>query len=129
MKKSTLLAVALLLLAACASYPPMSTSPHNPSVRVVSGIIVVGEDPIVIGRDEKGEVRITWQLTPGSPYTFPEDGIVVAKGSDKFHCRREAERQVFTCNHVHSGPARYKYTIKVEGPDHPEPFDPTIMDL
>lgn len=130
MKRSTFSAMAsTLLLVACAGNPFDKTSnPHQPNVSVISGYVVVNLEPIVIDKNEK-DVWITWQLTPGSPYTFPNDGIVIAGAGDEFNCHREENKQRFSCKDKHSKPGRYKYTIRVDGPENPEPLDPSIMNL
>lgn len=130
MKRSTWLAIAAsLVLVACAVNPFVKASdPHHPNVNVTNGYIVVDQEPIVIAKNER-DIAITWQLPMGSPYVFPDDGIVISSGGDEFNCHREDNKQRFTCKDRHSKPGRYKYTIKVDGPDRIEPLDPSIMNL
>jgi hypothetical protein len=129
MRKSiVLVAVSMLVLAACAGNVFVTKpDPHNPSVSVVSGYIVVDQEPIVVPKGER-DFSIVWQLAKDSPYSFPDDGIVVARGEDEFRCRREANNQRFTCLFRNSKPGKYKYTIKVlDGTRLLEPLDPTIV--
>jgi hypothetical protein len=129
MKKSTFLAVAsTLLLVACASNIFIKKlDPHNPNVSVVSGYIVVDQEPIVVPKSEKN-FSIVWQLPKYSAYSFPDDGITVARGDDEFACRRESDKQRFACLFKNSKPGKYKYTIKVlDGASPLEPLDPTIV--
>jgi hypothetical protein len=129
MKRSAVLVVvSMLVLAACAGNPFVrKPDPHNPSVSVVSGYIVVDQEPIVVPKGQY-DFSIVWQLAKDSTYSFPDDGIVVARGEDEFKCKPEADKQRFTCVFRNSKPGKYKYTIKVlDGTKLLEPLDPTIV--
>ncbi|HEY2862357.1 MAG TPA: hypothetical protein VGK37_01885 [Casimicrobiaceae bacterium] len=129
MKKTTFLAVASsLVLAGCASNAFVrGINPHNPNVSVVEGYIVVDQEPIVVPKNEK-DFLIVWQLSRGSAYSFPDDGIVVARSEEEFKCHPEADKQRFSCVFRNSKPGKYKYTIKVlDGLRPLRPLDPTIV--
>ena len=123
------IAVVTVALSGCPGDMRMSRSPdpHAPNITVASGgYIVVDQEPIVVPKSEKDFV-IVWQLPRDSVYTFPEDGIVVARGDDEFKCNLEGGRQRFTCRFRNSKPGIYKYTIKVmESTKLLEPLDPHI---
>ena len=134
MKKTILVAaVAGLMLSACASHHPpharmIKPDPHNPNVYVVDDkYIVVNQEPIYIRKDDKKAI-IIWQLPKDSQYSFPEDGIVIAKPDREFECNLEGDKQRFRCKFENSKPGRYKYTIKVIGGAGPiKPLDPYIV--
>jgi hypothetical protein len=122
-------ASAALLLSACAIHHPHARKfdPHNPAVTVVEGkSIVVDQEPVYFPL-RAGEVTITWYLPKDSPYSFPDDGIVVAGGGDEFKCNPEAGGKKFACKFKNSKLGRYKYTIRViGGPEPLRPLDPFI---
>lgn len=134
MKKTMLVAAATgLLLSACASHHARDArvtkfNPHNPNVYVEDDkYIVVDQEPIYIRKNDKKTI-IVWQLPKGSPYSFPADGIVIAKPDGEFDCNVEADKQRFRCKFENSKDGSYKYTIRVIGGAGPiKPLDPYIV--
>jgi hypothetical protein len=100
------------------------SGPHAPSVSVSNGQIAVAPDPIIIEKGNKQDIG--WQLQQGSPYRFPNDGIVIKDAGDEFKCNREQAGLRFVCKNNHSKPGEYKYTIKLEGTPAVQPLDPWI---
>jgi hypothetical protein len=130
MKKSLLVAAAsVLALVACSSNGEggKNADPSNPVVSVAGGKITVAPEPLQFAKD-KHNVKITWQLPAGTPYTFPKDGIVIGDGGDEFpDCHPEQNGQRFACMNKHNKPGKYKYTIKVDGSPAVPPLDPIVI--
>lgn len=108
-------------------------NPYNPVVTVVDDLAIkVEPDPLRFLKHEQN-VRITWQIPSESRYTFTEDGIVIRETSGatisartEFKCGRDQDPRKFSCLNKHTGPGKYKYIIKVEGPHQIMPLDPII---
>lgn len=133
MKKSLLPAAVLALVLAGCSHPMRyrdgSPDPLHPRVFVVAGRgIAVNQEPIYIAPEARN-VTIVWQLPAESPYTFPDDGIVIRDGKEEFRCGFEREnRQRYACLFANSRPGRFKYTIKVLDDGRAlSPLDPSII--
>lgn len=123
--------------------------PLLPNVFITdSGLIVVDQEPIRIGKRDvrDGRVTISWALAAGSPYTFPStrppykdsvDGIVIGPGSDKPQDKpveatcvvQGSRKKVIECSFraPREGRTRYKYTVNVlQGSRLIEALDPNI---
>jgi len=129
MKNSSLVAVATLVLLACAGFAraqtPASTKVMvNDATKVGQRLIWIDQEPIIVRG--KG-VTLTWTITTKG-YEFPKDGIVF-QDPGQFKCTLKGAT-TFTCVDANSAPGRFKYTIKVErsgSKDHPQPLDPTVV--
>jgi hypothetical protein len=141
MKKLALIAVAIIVLAACAGLAePVGTGQTSPGqpretrVMVNRQLLWIDQEPIIV---RGNNVTLTWRIAT-TGYEFPKDGIVFeAKAPPgEFQCRA-VDRQSFVCvdrnSEVKTEPVRYKYTIKVERSgardpkDHPHPLDPFVV--
>jgi len=122
--------------------PKLVTEPRptKPNVFIKQGgsrkHIVADQSPIIIGRGDvkEGRVLISWALPASSPFTFPNDGVVIAKGTQggppqDVRCKvLEPKRKVIECSYVapRDRPV-YKYTLKVLERGEPlVPLDPYI---
>jgi hypothetical protein len=126
--KKAFIALAMTVLAACAGLVSGQTGPRTTKVMVNQDLLWIDQEPIIV---RGTNVRIVWQIA-AKGYEFPDDGIVFEKApADEFQCRILDKRQTFQCVDRNSGPARYKYTIRLrrtggEG-NNPQPLDPWVV--
>jgi hypothetical protein len=107
----------------------------NPRVLVDKGFVSVDQEPLRFFKAQ-GKVKITWRLPANSPYSFPNDGIVIEAAerqtadqvAEEFSCALQKNPQLFSCENRNSRPGRYKYTVRVLDNGKPlEPLDPVII--
>ena len=130
MQKTALVAVATLVLLACAGFveaqAPKTTNVmvNEPTTKGGERLLWIDQEPIIVrGKD----VTITWKITTKG-YEFPKDGIVFQDPSQFIKCAGKGT--TFTCVDTNSAKGRFKYTIKVErsgSKDHPQPLDPWVV--
>ena len=115
MRKTVLIALATVVLAACAGLASAQTPPRTTMVMVntenaARPWIWVDQEPIIV----RGKaVAIVWQIAADG-YEFPDDGIVFPKApKGEFACKVGEKRQSFQCIDSNSKPFEHKYTIKV----------------
>lgn len=129
-----LIVAAAAAAASCTSMPPFDRhgpgNPNFPRVEVRDdAIIVVDQEPIFIPKG-LADKSIEWRLSPHSRYRFPANGVVVEPEEKTRHvafkdCGVKADGRHFRCTNDGT-PGRYKYTIRVTGPERIEPLDPWI---
>jgi hypothetical protein len=135
MKRDVLLAIVCALLVAGCAYKRVSKDgapdPTRPEVFVVAGrAIVVSPEPLVFTPNQR-DVTITWRLPKDSPYTFPQDGIVIKAPEGEFvRCAPSSNGKEFSCLNRHTKFGKYPYVIKVlDGGKPLDALDPFVLNM
>jgi hypothetical protein len=119
---------------AAAIRPP---DPSYPLVFVVSGGIVVDQDPIRPPRPEGGTVVITWSLDSEGPYMFPDDTSITfpdvpgseRPGNPRCVVTMPKKKSIVCWYDKPVNPRKFKYTVRVvhQNGSAPTPLDPWIQ--
>jgi hypothetical protein len=97
------------------------TAPDRKNARVYvdeDGLLVVDQEPL--RRKANDTYALTWRLDMSSPYVFPDDGAIALIGTlfnplpaDLSCGIYGVRRKVFQCTYTRTGPALWKYSVKV----------------
>lgn len=123
MKKSLPIAAAVVLIVGCT--PMFAANPGDPrptTVDVVNGHVVVDQEPIIV--NTRG-ASIIWRVPNFSSLQFPQNAVTFANAPEgEFNCTVSGNGKQVVCVDRNSKPARYKYTIRLQGFD---PLDPSVV--
>ena len=96
------------------------------------GLLVVDQEPI--RRKATDTHALIWRLPASQPFVFPDDNAIVLSGeslpSDLTRGVIGPQRRVFACVYTRTGPAIWKYTVRVIHKETLEPLtslDPSVF--
>jgi hypothetical protein len=97
------------------------TAPDRKNSRIYvdeNGLLVLDQEPLRRRADDTH--ALTWRLDMSSPYVFPDDGAITLTGTllnplpGDLSCGVfGVRRKVFVCSYTRTGPAQWKYTVRV----------------
>ncbi len=110
------------------------TPPDRKNCRIYvneDGLLVLDQEPLRRGAHDTHP--LIWRLSATSPFIFPDDNAIVMSGDplppDFVSGVLGAQKKVFLCSYTRTGPAVWKYTVRVIHRDTLEPLttlDPSV---
>jgi len=108
-------------------------TPPNPYVN--NNEIIIDQEP-VRRKHTDIEVALVWRLDQDQPYSFPDNNAIVLIGTAQYplpvplDCGTVGpKRKVFACVYTRTGPADWKYTVRVRNDENPTELpklDPSV---